>query len=263
MTPAAGPSERAHAHLPPRTPRVARRRRLPRRVEGRRVARAFRAGGDRSVDRRRASTPSGTCAKDASGSFTAPALQRLVPVGGGDRIEVETHVCDCRRVRSLRRYVVRKGAVEIAHATTDWVYCDSATGRPSRVAEALQQAFLPDGRATGHVAARRRAACRATAGGRGSSRSRCSRRTSITSPTSTMPSMRIFSKTARSRCLRRRAGRYHACCRRAAPCASSGSTSEHRSDAQVGEMLIVRSWLAASTAVAARWAPARRARSCS
>ena len=72
-------------------------------------------------------------------------LHRLVPVGGGDRIEVETTVDDCRRVRSLRRYVVRSGAAEIARATTDWVYCDSVSGRPARVAEALQKAFLPEG----------------------------------------------------------------------------------------------------------------------
>jgi acyl-CoA thioesterase FadM len=72
-------------------------------------------------------------------------LQRLVPVGGGDRIEVETAVCDVRRVRSLRRYVARKATVEIAHATTDWVYCDMATGRPARVPEALQRTFLPEG----------------------------------------------------------------------------------------------------------------------
>jgi len=74
-------------------------------------------------------------------------LQRLVPVGGGDRISVETTVSDCRRVRSLRRYAVHRGAVEIARATTDWVYCDSVTGRPARVAEALQREFLPEGAA--------------------------------------------------------------------------------------------------------------------
>jgi len=78
-------------------------------------------------------------------------LQRLVPVGGGDRIDVETAVCDVRRVRSLRRYVARKATVEIAHATTDWVYCDMVTGRPARVPEALQRAFLPEDSATGSL----------------------------------------------------------------------------------------------------------------
>ncbi len=72
-------------------------------------------------------------------------LHRLVPVGGGERIDVNTAVADCRRVRSLRRYLVRRDAVEVAHAMTDWVYCDALTGRPSRVADALQQAFLPPG----------------------------------------------------------------------------------------------------------------------
>ena len=69
-------------------------------------------------------------------------LERLVPVGGGDRIELETAVTDFRRARSLRRYVVRRDGVEIARATTDWVYCDIATGRPVRVPEAVQHAFL-------------------------------------------------------------------------------------------------------------------------
>jgi acyl-CoA thioester hydrolase len=72
-------------------------------------------------------------------------LQRLFPVGGGDRIDVDTAVCDFRRVRSLRRYWLRMGTREVAHASTDWVYCDLATGRPARVPEVLQQALLPEG----------------------------------------------------------------------------------------------------------------------
>jgi acyl-CoA thioester hydrolase len=68
-------------------------------------------------------------------------LERCVPVGGGDRLDVETHVLDFRRARSLRQYTVRRGEVVVAHATTDWVYCDLHTGRPARVPAALQQAF--------------------------------------------------------------------------------------------------------------------------
>ena len=72
-------------------------------------------------------------------------VRRLAPVGGGDPLEVETAVCDFRRVRSLRRYTVRSRGVEIAEATTDWVYCSQATGHLVRVPEALQQAFFPNG----------------------------------------------------------------------------------------------------------------------
>jgi acyl-CoA thioester hydrolase len=69
-------------------------------------------------------------------------LQRLVPVGGGDTVEVETRVADFRRARSLRRYTVRRHSEVVAEATTDWVYCDLQTGRPVRVPEALQSAFM-------------------------------------------------------------------------------------------------------------------------
>jgi acyl-CoA thioester hydrolase len=72
-------------------------------------------------------------------------VQRLLPVAGGDRITVDTGVFDVRRVRSLRRYLVRKGDEEVVHASTDWVYCDLVTGRPARIPDVLQQAFLPDG----------------------------------------------------------------------------------------------------------------------
>jgi len=71
-------------------------------------------------------------------------LQRLVPVGGTDSVAVETSVADFRRARSLRRYVVHRNGVDVARATTDWVYCDMATGRPARVPEALQRAIFGD-----------------------------------------------------------------------------------------------------------------------
>ena len=69
-------------------------------------------------------------------------LQRLVPVGGGDIVEVETGVADFRRARSLRRYAVRRDGTLVAEATTDWVYCDLQSGRPVRIPEALQRAFM-------------------------------------------------------------------------------------------------------------------------
>ena len=68
-------------------------------------------------------------------------LERFVPVGGGDRLGVETHVLDFRRARSLRQYTVRRGETVAARATTDWVYCDLHSGRPARVPDELQRAF--------------------------------------------------------------------------------------------------------------------------
>jgi len=93
-------------------------------------------------------------------------LERWLAVGGGDVVAVETHVADWRRARSLRRYEVRlvapgvgvrarpvegddrttarlAGAL-VARATTDWVYCDIATGRPVSIPEDVRAAFSGD-----------------------------------------------------------------------------------------------------------------------
>jgi len=71
-------------------------------------------------------------------------LQRFIPVGGTDTVDVETHVEDFRRARSLRHYTVRRAGAAVAEATTDWVYCDLQSGRPARIPEALQRAFMGD-----------------------------------------------------------------------------------------------------------------------
>jgi acyl-CoA thioester hydrolase len=73
-------------------------------------------------------------------------LERTVPLGGGDRVRVATHVLDWRRARSLRAYAIERigadGApVAAARATTDWVYCDMTTGRPASVPEDMRRAF--------------------------------------------------------------------------------------------------------------------------
>lgn len=69
-------------------------------------------------------------------------LRRLVPVGGCDEISVRTAVADIRRARSLRRYQIFRGEVTIAEATTDWVYCDLLSGRPTRIPLELQTALF-------------------------------------------------------------------------------------------------------------------------
>jgi acyl-CoA thioester hydrolase len=68
-------------------------------------------------------------------------LRRIVPVGGGDELEVRTAVADFRRARSLRRYEVLRRDVTVAEALTDWVYCDLRTGKPTRIPAALQEAL--------------------------------------------------------------------------------------------------------------------------
>jgi len=68
-------------------------------------------------------------------------LKRLQPVGGTDGLTIETSVQDFRRARSLRRYDVRRKDDPVARATTDWVYCDLASGRPVRIDADLQRAL--------------------------------------------------------------------------------------------------------------------------
>lgn len=75
-------------------------------------------------------------------------LERLVPVGGGDTVAVETEIADFRRARSLRRYHVQRDGVRVAAATTDWVYCDLATSRPVRVPESMRRALAGHAMAT-------------------------------------------------------------------------------------------------------------------
>jgi acyl-CoA thioesterase FadM len=53
-------------------------------------------------------------------------------------------VLDWRRARSLRQYEVRRAGGDdapVAGATTDWVYCDMASGRPMSVPEDMRRAF--------------------------------------------------------------------------------------------------------------------------
>jgi len=81
-------------------------------------------------------------------------LERWTPVGGGDWLRTSTAVLDWRRARSLRSYDVRRAARDVgageeallvASATTDWVYCDIARGRPMKIPEEMQRAFSGDG----------------------------------------------------------------------------------------------------------------------
>lgn len=74
-------------------------------------------------------------------------IEYLTPVVNGDTVEVKTWVGDFRRVRSRRFYEFRKtgsGAL-VARASTDWVYLEAATQRPSNIPPEMITAFMPEG----------------------------------------------------------------------------------------------------------------------
>ena len=74
-------------------------------------------------------------------------IEYLHPVVYGDTIEVKTWVGDFRRVRSRRFYEFRKTREEtlVARASTDWVYLEAATERPTIVPAEMIAAFVPEG----------------------------------------------------------------------------------------------------------------------
>jgi YbgC/YbaW family acyl-CoA thioester hydrolase len=65
-----------------------------------------------------------------------------VPATAGTELEVRTWVEDFRRVRSQRRYDVRRldGTV-VLDAVTDWVLVESATGKLRRIPEEMERGF--------------------------------------------------------------------------------------------------------------------------
>jgi len=74
-------------------------------------------------------------------------IEYLYPLRYGDSVQVKTWVADFRRVRSRRAYELRlagSGGL-VARAHTDWVFLDSATGRPAAIPPAMMAAFFPEG----------------------------------------------------------------------------------------------------------------------
>lgn len=74
-------------------------------------------------------------------------IEYLKPSGYGDTLIIKTWVMDFHRVRSKRAYEIRlKGSDDlIARASTDWVYLENGTNKPSRIPVELQNAFFPEG----------------------------------------------------------------------------------------------------------------------
>ena len=74
-------------------------------------------------------------------------IEYLRPLFYGDTVQVRTWVNDFRRVRSQRAYEISNADTGeiVARATTDWVYIDNATERPTAIPDHLIDAFFPDG----------------------------------------------------------------------------------------------------------------------
>lgn len=74
-------------------------------------------------------------------------VEYLRPLSYGDTVEVKTWVVDFRHVRSRRAYELRNASTGelVARAMTDWVYLETATGRPTPIPAAMMHAFYPEG----------------------------------------------------------------------------------------------------------------------
>ena len=68
-------------------------------------------------------------------------IEYLKPVFLGDEIFAETWIANAERVKSLRKYRFFRNGELVAQGETDWVYVDSASGRPKRI-PALMKDFV-------------------------------------------------------------------------------------------------------------------------
>lgn len=70
-------------------------------------------------------------------------IEYLKPAFLADEIVIQTWVANWRKVRSLRRYrfIRTSDQALLAEGETDWVFVDSATGRPKAITEEIVSAF--------------------------------------------------------------------------------------------------------------------------
>ena len=68
-------------------------------------------------------------------------IEFLQPLRFGDTVHVDTWVDDFRRVRSMRRYDIYANDVLAARASTDWVFINIESGRPTTVPDHILQQF--------------------------------------------------------------------------------------------------------------------------
>lgn len=74
-------------------------------------------------------------------------IEYIAPLEYEDEIEIKTWVMDMRRSRSRRAYEFtnKQTGQPAAKASTDWVYVNAETLRPTLIPEDMQRAFVPEG----------------------------------------------------------------------------------------------------------------------
>jgi acyl-CoA thioester hydrolase len=77
----------------------------------------------------------------------ATEIEYLKPVVFNDQIEIKTWVADFRRISSRRMYEFHlAGTGElVARGYSDWVFLETATGKPTSVPPEMGDAFFPEG----------------------------------------------------------------------------------------------------------------------
>jgi len=68
-------------------------------------------------------------------------VEYLKPAFAGDEIIIRTWVASLERIRSLRRYHLRRGGDLIARAETLWVWVEMPSGRPRPVPAEVASGF--------------------------------------------------------------------------------------------------------------------------
>ena len=73
----------------------------------------------------------------------AHQIEYLRPVCAGVEIVIQTWICNLKRTRSLRRYRFLRAADQtlLARAETDWVFINTATGRPMSIPEEVSRCY--------------------------------------------------------------------------------------------------------------------------
>lgn len=82
-----------------------------------------------------------TFAEGASWFARTHHIEYLRPAMQGDEVVVRTWVEDTRRAASLRKYEMYRGDQLLAKGETDWVFVDSASGRPRSIPDAIKAMF--------------------------------------------------------------------------------------------------------------------------
>jgi acyl-CoA thioester hydrolase len=74
-------------------------------------------------------------------------IEYLRPLRYGDSVQVKTWVAEFRRIRSRRTYELRhSGSGDlVARASTEWVFLDAYSGRPTTIPAEMIVAFFPEG----------------------------------------------------------------------------------------------------------------------